>query len=73
MNEKKGKEGKDKGKNDGRWRCPTCKVEADVKDREIHIYLFGHVGHHLAWPLHSDCEFVNDIDNVNFSKLERVS
>ncbi|GAI50076.1 unnamed protein product [marine sediment metagenome] len=61
------KEGKGKDKN-GRWRCPTCKVEADVKDREIHIYIEGHI-----WPLHFDCELGNDIDHINFDKLEKIS
>ena len=63
---------------DGRWRCPTCQVEADVKGRNIHVYVTGQ-----RWPLHDDCEFCpkegdraglgQDIDNMDFSKLERVS
>lgn len=60
----------DKEKN-GKWRCPICKVEADVKDREIHVYVVGVFG--LTWPLHWDCEFGKDIDHINFDKLERVS
>ncbi len=58
---------KDKGKN-GRWRCPTCKVEADVKDRTIHVYIQGG----QSWPLHYDCAFVDDIDHIDFSKLEKI-
>lgn len=71
---KEDKEKEDKGKKDkenGRWGCPTCKVEADVKDREIHVYVTGIRGH--QWPLHFDCEFGKDIDHIDFSKLERVS
>lgn len=64
MKEDKGK--KDKG-NNGRWKCPTCLVEADIKDREIHVYVQGH-----TWPLHYDCPFTDDIDHLDFSKLERV-
>lgn len=53
--------------NDGRWRCPTCQVEADVKDRKITVYIVGH-----TWPLHFGCELAEDIDHIDFSKLERV-
>ena len=63
----KDKEKKDKG-NNGRWRCPTCKVEADVEGRNLHVYVQGH-----TWPLHWDCELAQDIDHIDFSKLERVS
>jgi len=56
------------GKNDGRWRCPTCKVEADIKDRTVHVYVQGHI-----WPLHWDCELANDLDHIDFSKLEKIS
>ncbi|MBA7465016.1 hypothetical protein ES707_00177 [subsurface metagenome] len=58
----------DKGKNDGRWKCPTCKVEADVKGRNIKIYVVGY-----TWPLHWDCQFARAIDSINFDELERVS
>ena len=68
MNKNDDKEKGGKGKNDGRWRCLACKVEADVKGRELHVYVVGHI-----WPLHWDCEFSNDIDHIDFSKLERVS
>lgn len=60
-----------RNKNDGKWRCPTCKVEAAVKGREIHVYVKGVFGQ--AWPLHHDCEFGKDIDHIDFTKLERVS
>jgi len=62
---------KDKERN-GRWRCPTCKVEAYVKDRAIHVYVEGHTSAATIWPLHSDCPFTQDIDHIDFSKLERV-
>ncbi len=61
------KEGKGKDKN-GRWRCPTCKVEADVKGRDITVHVVGH-----TWPKHWDCEFGKDMNHIDFSKLERVS
>lgn len=73
MSAKKDKEEKDKGRNDGRWRCPICRVEADIKDREIHVYVEGHTSAATIWPLHFDCEFANDIDHIDFSKLERVA
>ena len=62
MNEEKGKD------KNGRWRCPTCKVEADVKGRDITVYVFGY-----TWPLHWDCEFGKAIGSINFDKLERIS
>ncbi len=55
-------------KNDGKWRCPTCQVEADVKDREIHVYIQGQ-----SWPLHYDCELAKVIAHIDFSKLEKIS
>jgi len=67
---KKDKEEKGKGENHGRWRCPTCKVEADIEGRNLHVYVAGNQGH--TWPLHYDCEFVNDIDHIDFSKLEKI-
>ena len=60
--------------NDGRWRCPTCQVEADVEGRNLHVHVRGQ-----SWPLHHDCVFaqgpedIAGIDNIDFSKLERVS
>lgn len=56
--------------NDGKWKCPTCGVEADVKGREIHVHV---VARGYNWPLHYDCELANDIDHIDFTKLERLS
>lgn len=56
------------GEKDGKWRCPTCGVEADVKDRGIHVHVTGH-----TWPLHWDCPYTEDIDHIDFTKLEKVS
>ena len=53
---------------DGRWRCPVCQVEAAIEGRKITVYTQGQ-----TWPLHYDCEFGNDIDHIDFTKLERVS
>ena len=58
---------KEAKERNGRWRCPTCRVEADVQDRNITVYVEGH-----TWPLHWDCELAQDIDHIDFSKLERV-
>lgn len=68
MAEKNDDKEKGKGENDGRWKCPNCKVEADVEGRNLHVYVKGHI-----WPLHYACEFANDIDHIDFSKLEKVS
>ncbi|MBA7680439.1 hypothetical protein ES703_88755 [subsurface metagenome] len=55
-------------KNDGKWRCPVCKVEAVVEGRNIHVYIVGH-----TWPKHWDCELSKDIDSINFDNLERIA
>jgi len=68
MKKKDDDKGKGGGGNDGRWRCPVCKVEADIEGRKVHVYVTGH-----SWPLHWDCEFAKDLDHIDFSKLERVS
>jgi len=57
--------------NNGKWRCPACKVEADVEGRNLHIRVVGVMGY--RWPLHDDCELAKDIDHIDFSKLEKVS
>ena len=59
-----------KNKNDGKWRCPICKVEADVKGQELHVNIVGIFGYRR--PLHPDCELGNDLDHINFHKLERI-
>ena len=64
---KKDEEDKKQSSN-GRWKCPICKVEAEVKDRAIHVF-----ANTLIWPLHGDCEFVKDLDSIDFKKLEKVS
>ena len=58
---------KEAKERNGRWRCPTCRVEADVEGRNLHVYVVGY-----SFPLHWDCELAQDIDHIDFSKLERV-
>ncbi|GAJ00427.1 unnamed protein product, partial [marine sediment metagenome] len=43
-------------------------VHADVEGRNINIHIVGR-----SFPKHPDCELGNDIDHINFDKLERVS
>lgn len=59
---------KEAKERNGRWRCPICKVEADVEGRNLHVYVEGY-----SWPLHWDCELGKDIDSIDFDKLERIS
>ena len=53
--------------NDGVWKCPACETKAEVKDRTLEIHIVGHI-----FPRHNDCEFAKTIDDIDFSKLEKI-
>ena len=52
---------------DGEWRCPECKVKAEVMGKKIVIYITGR-----QFPKHFDCEFGKAIKDIDFSKLEKI-
>lgn len=56
--------------HDGIWECPVCQAKAEVKGRDIHVFLLP--SFKLVWPLHPDCELGKDIDHIDFSKLTKV-
>ena len=52
---------------DGRWRCPQCRLEADIKGNSVVIHLVG-----LKFPTHVPCELAKPVDQMDESKLEPV-
>jgi len=53
--------------SDGRWKCPTCKIEMQVRGRKLTIFMVG-----MQFPKHKGCELGKDIDHIDFSKLEKI-
>lgn len=58
---------------DGKYRCPKCGVEAVIEGRNIHVYVQLTTTHGGYWPPHPDCEYAKTIDDIDVSKLERIS
>ena len=69
-----------------KYRCPTCEAtaEIDVDNKRITIEYLGlklpkpnramRFGMQAAqcFPSHTDCEFVNPVDEINLDALEQV-
>jgi len=54
-----------------RYRCPICKVEADIVKKKIVIYIGRRPPRLLeSFPLHFDCELAKA--RPDLSKLEKV-
>jgi len=56
----------------GTYKCPVCEVIGTIDDRTISVRVqCSERG--TAWPTHRDCEWSKTIDNIDISKLERIS
>lgn len=57
--------------NDGTWICSVCGTKARVEGRNLTIFLLPTL--FPQWPIRGhNCPLAQDIDHIDFSKLEKI-
>lgn len=55
------------------WKCPKCKVEAEIKGKTKHIRTEVSPSRTIqGFPTHKDCELAKPIDKIDFTKLVKI-
>ena len=53
---------------DGAYRCPDCETVIKVEGKVMKVFIKGLKG----WPRHPGCELAKPLDQIDFTKLERI-
>jgi len=60
------------GEKDGTYRCPTCGTTGTIDGINISVTVQRSSGS-VNWPIHSDCEWAKTVDDIDVTKLEKIS